>query len=259
MLNHTLTKHRLGRYGPVRRLARLLLVCAPLSMACELSVPEPVSGVAQAVSLGSAKSFAALASSTLTNTGATTVLGNLGVSPGTAITGFPPGSVTRGKIHAGDATAAQAQIDVTAAYNRLAGKACDVDLTGQDLGGLTLTSGVYCFSSSAQLTGDLTLDAQGSANAMFTFQIGSTLTTASNASVVVINGGSDCNVFWNVGSSATLGTGTAFTGNVIAVASITLTTGVSVSGRVFGRNGAITMDTNHVSIQSCLRSPSEAG
>ena len=119
-------------------------------------------------------------------------------------------------------------------------------MTGQDLGGKTLTAGVYCFSSSAQLTGVLTLDAQGSANAVFIFKIGSTLTTASGSSVVLINGGSLCNVFWQVGSSATLGTTTAFGGNILALTSITLTTGATVIGRTLARNGAVTLDSNTV-------------
>lgn len=123
-----------------------------------------------------------------------------------------------------------------------------MDLTGQNLGGLTLTPGVYCFSSSAQLTGALTLNALGNPDALFIFKIGSTLTTASSSSVQVINGGSDCNVFWQVGSSATLGTGTSFVGNILALTSITLATGTNVSGRVLARNGAVTMDTNNVAI-----------
>jgi hypothetical protein len=202
---------------------------------------------ATAPSLGSAQSFAVLAGSTVTNTGLTVVTGNLGVSPGTAVTGFPPGIVIGGSIHAGDAVAAQAQTDLTTAYNNLVGQPCNSNLTGQDLGGLTLTPGVYCFNSSAQLTGILTLDAGGNANAVFIFQIGSTLTTASNSSVKLINGGTSGNVFWQVGSSATLGTGTAFVGNILAFTSITLTTGANVSGRVLARNGAVTMDTNTVS------------
>ena len=164
--------------------------------------------MATAPSLGTAANFAVLAGSTVTNTGPTALIGDLGVSPGTAITGFPPGSRDRGTIHAGDAVAAQAEVDLTTAYNVLAGEAVDQDLTGQDLGGHTLTPGVYHFSSSAQLTGTLTLDAQGDPNAVFVFQIGSTLTTASNSSVVLINGADACNVFWQVGSSATLGTST---------------------------------------------------
>src|SRR6202022_32198 len=128
--------------------------------------------------------------------------------------------------------AMQAQNDLTTAYNNIAATPCTVDLTGQNLGGLTLTPGVYCFSSSAQLTGTLTLNALGNPNALFIFKIGSTLTTASSSSVQVINPGSDCNVFWQVGSSATLGTGTSFVGNILALSSITLTTGATVSGRV---------------------------
>ena len=198
------------------------------------------------ISLGTAQSFAVLGGSTVTNTGSTTVTGNLGVSPGTAVTGFPPGTVTGGTIHLNDASAAQAQSDLTTAYNAIVGTACTVDLTGQNLGGLTLTPGVYCFSSSAQLTGTLTLNALGNPNALFIFKIGSTLTTASSSSVQVINPGSNCNVFWQVGSSATLGTSTSFVGNILALTSITLTTGANVSGRVLARNGAVTMDTNNV-------------
>src|SRR4029077_4061933 len=114
-----------------------------------------------------------------------------------------------------------------------------------------LTAGTYCFSSSAQLTGTLTLDAQGDASAVFVFQMGSTLTNARNSSVVMINGGNPCNVYWQVGSSATLGTGTAFEGNIVALASITLTTDVSVTGRALARTAAVTMDTNVVDASSC--------
>jgi hypothetical protein len=173
------------------------------------------------------------------------VLGNLGVSPGTDVTGFPDGIVV-GTIQAGDAVAAQAQSDLAVAYNNLAGQACNTDLTGQDLGGLTLTPGVYCFDSSAQLTGTLTLDAQGDSNAVFIFQIGSTLTTASNSSVAVINSANACNAYWQVGSSATLGTNTAFQGNILALTSITLNTGAGLNGRALARNGAVTMDTNNI-------------
>ncbi|HUG44738.1 MAG TPA: ice-binding family protein, partial [Acidobacteriota bacterium] len=200
-------------------------------------------------SMGTAEDFAVLGGSTVTNTGDTVLTGNLGVSPGTAITGFPPGTLT-GTTHLNDAVAQQAQSDLTTAFNALAGLACNTDLTGQDLGGLTLTPGVYCFSSSAGLTGTLTLDAQGDPNAEFVFQIGSTLTTASNSQVSVINGGvgQECNVFWQVGSSATLGTSTSFVGNILALTDITLNTGASVSGRALARNGAVTLDTNNVAV-----------
>lgn len=205
-----------------------------------------------APSLGSAQSFAVLAGSTVTNTGPSSIVGDLGVSPGTAVTGFPPGVVVGGTIHAADALALAAQNSVTTAYNVLAGQSCTQDLTGQDLGGRTLTPGVYCFSSSAQLTGTLILNAQGNANAVFIFKIGSTLTTASAATVSLINGASACNVFWQVGSSATLGTATSFVGNILALTSITLTTGARVGGRVLARNGAVTLDSNTVTPVSCL-------
>lgn len=194
--------------------------------------------------LGSAASFVALASSTLTNTGPGIFVGDVGVSPGTSISGFPPGTVRRGTIYQGGPIAAQAQTDALSAYNNLAGQTCNVDLTGKDLGGMTLTPDVYCFDTSAQLTGDLVLDALDNPLAVWVFQIGSTLTTASASSVTVINGGQAVRVFWQVGSSATLGTGTRFLGNILAEASVTMVTGASLIGRVLALNGAVTMDTN---------------
>jgi hypothetical protein len=223
-----------------------LMVLASMGFVAFLLGPSPA--LAQ-VSLDSAQSFAVLGGSTVTNTGATIINGDLGVSPGTAVTGFPPG-IVNGTIYAGGPVAAAAQAAALTAYNALKGATCTTDLTGRDLGTLpTLTPGVYCFDTSAQLTGTLVLQGSGD----FIFQIGSTLTTASNSSVVVINAGQNCdgfNVFWQVGSSATLGTGTAFSGNILALTSITLTTGASVAGRVFALNGAVTMDTNKVSVCS---------
>jgi len=210
----------------------LLLVVCSLNRAWAQTAPA----------MGAAQSFAVLGATTVTNTGPTSVLGNLGVSPGTAITGFPPGVVT-GTIHAADAVAAQAQVDAAAAYGTLAGEVCNTNLTGQDLGGMTLTPGVYCFDSSAQLTGTLILDASVDPTGVFVFLIGSTLTTASNSSVIA-SGGSPCNVFFQVGSSATLGTGTQFSGNILALTSITLNTNASVRGGSFALNGAVTLDTN---------------
>jgi Ice-binding-like len=203
--------------------------------------------VLSAPSLGAAASFGVLAGSTVISTGTTTILeGDLGVAPGLAITGFPPGEMQGGTMYAGGANAPQAQNDVAAAYVLLAGDACTQDLTDRDLGGLTLTQGVYCFTSEAHLTGTLTLDAQGDPNAVFVFQVGSDLTTASNASVVLTNGGQFCRAFWQIGGSASLGAYTAFAGSILATTNITLETGASVSGRALARNGAVTMDTNQI-------------
>ena len=233
------------------RLTALLAVIIPLA-ALLASAGVMASPSAQtAPGLGSAASFAVLGGQTVTNTGPTTVAGDLGVSPGTAITNFPPGSVTGGTIHAGDAVALQAQSDVTIAYDALAAQACTNDLTGQDLGGMTLTEGVYCSTSSMQLTGTLTLNAQGNAAAVFIFKMESTLTTASASSVLMTNAGVDCNVFWKVSSSATIGTTTEFVGNILALTSIALQNGANVSGRALARNGAVTMDTNDVGFEAC--------
>lgn len=199
--------------------------------------------------LGSLSTFAVLAGSTITNTGATTTLeGDVGVSPGTAITGLPVGQPTGGSIYAGGGTAATAQTALTSVYNDLDGRACGTDLTGEDLGGMTLTPGTYCFDTSAGLTGTLTLNGQGNANAVFVIAIGSTLTTAPNAAVVLVGGAQAANVHWQVGSSATLGTGTAFRGNIVAFQSITLNAGSSLIGRALARNGAVTLDSSHVSV-----------
>jgi len=220
-----------------------------------------VTAMAVAPGLGAADPFGVLGASTVTNTGPTVVNGDLGISPGNACTGFPapctggPGIVT-GTIHAGDATSLAAQNSITTAYNALAGQACNIDLTGIDLGGLTLTPGAYCFSSSAFLTGTLTLNALGNPGAVWVFQIGSTLVTASGSRVQFINGGQSCGAFWQVGSSATLGTATTFSGNILALASITANTNATSSGGLFARTGAVTLDTNVVSrVGSCGSGP----
>src|SRR5579884_2776553 len=220
------------------------------------TVPLQTAFAQAAPTLGTAQSFAVLGGSTVTNTGPTIVVGDLGVSPGTAVTGFPPGTVTGGTIHAADAVALQAQADTTAAYIDLAGRACDTTFgVPTDLAGMTLVPGVYCFSSSAALTGALTLDGGGNADAVWIFKVGSTLITGSNSSILLINSAQQCNDFWQIGSSATLGTGTKFVGNILALTSISLLTNTTLSGRALARNGAVTMDTNTVSFAACVAPP----
>jgi type VI secretion system secreted protein VgrG len=209
--------------------------------------------------LGTAANFAVLGGSTVTNTGNSVIVGSVGVSPGTAITGFPPGTVSGGAQHAGDAAATQAQTDLAAAYSVAFGEAPTQVLTGQDLGGLTLTPGVYRFSNAAQLTGILTLNGLGNANPIFVFQIGSTLNTASGASMVAENGAQAANIFWQVGSSATLGSGSFFIGNILASASITPNAGASVAGRLLAINGAVTLINNAVNYPPSLAPGSPGG
>ena len=192
--------------------------------------------------LGTAINFAVLAGSTITNTGSSVITGNLGLQPGTSVTGFPPGTVT-GVQHIADAVAVQAQTDLATGYTEAASASPTSNLSGQDLGGKNLTPGVYSFSSSAQLTGSLTL----SGNGVYVFQIGSTLTTASNSVVLLSNGAQACAVYWQVGSSATLGSATHFQGNLMALTSITLDTGANIlTGRALARNGALTLDSNQI-------------
>ena len=210
----------------------------------------PSQALAQNVSLGSASNFAVLGASTVTNTGPTVVTGDVGLWSGTSITGFPPGTVI-GTTHQTDAVAQQAQSDLTTAYNDAAGRPCGTTLTGSDLGTVgTLGPGVYCFATSAQLTGTLPLSGAG----VYIFKIGTTLTTASNASVTLSNGASACGVWWQVGSSATLGTTTALAGNILALASITLNTGANLNGRALARTGAVTLDSDNVT--ACSGGPS---
>ena len=200
------------------------------------------------IGLGAANLFAVLGGSAITNTGPSSVDGNLGLWSGTSITGFPPGTVN-GTIDSSNASAMQAQMDLTGAYNAAAAQPCGGVLTGQNLGGQSLSSGVYCFGSAALLNGTLILNAQGDANAVFIFQIGGTLTTLSNSKVIIINGGTGNNVYWQVGSSATLGTTSQFAGNILALSDITLGTDANLScGRALALDGAVTMDSNEVSI-----------
>ncbi|HEY5111207.1 MAG TPA: ice-binding family protein [Acidimicrobiales bacterium] len=212
---------------------------------------QPVAA-ATTVDLGVASTYAVVAGPTVTNTGPSTINGDLGLSPGTAITGFPPGTVS-GNTNLANAASLAAQNAATAAEVVAAGAIPTATVAAGTLGGGTpLTPGVYNSGSSLQLNGTLTLDGGGDPNAVFIFQAGSTLTTASASSVVLIGNAQACNVFWQVGSSATLGTGTSFQGTILAVSAITLTTGATVTGRLLAQ-GAVTLDTNSVTVPStCL-------
>ena len=215
--------------------------------------------LAQTVPLGTATGFGVIAAQAITSTGATIITGDLGITPKNAssVTGFsfstPPGTgIVTGTPHFADAVAVTAKNDAQAAYITLASRPCTTTISG-DLGGRTLTPGVYCSASSMGLTGTLTLDSQGDGNAVFIFQIGSTLTTASASQVRMINGGQSCNIYWQIGSSATMGTGSSFLGNVIASSSVTMTTGTSSTGRLIALNGAVTLDGSNVTV--CALAP----
>ena len=197
------------------------------------------------VPLGTAANFAVLAGSTITNTGPTTINTDLGLSPGTSVTGFPPGQVN-GTIHAADSAALQAQADLTAAYNDAAARTASATIP-TELGGTTQAPGVYDSAAGTfGITGTLTLDAQGDPDAVFIFQAASTLITASASNVQLVNGAQAANVFWLVGSSATLGTSSTLQGSILALTSITVTTGTTIDGRALARNGAVTLDTDTI-------------
>lgn len=222
-------------------------------LAVALGLQQSPAFAATPVGLGTATSYSVLAGTTVTNTGPTTLERDLGVSPGSAITGFPPG-VSTGAIHAADAVALQAQSDVVTAYNNAAGQSLNTSVSG-DLVGLTLTEGVYNSTSSLSLSGRLTLDGQGNPNSVFIFQAASTLITDSASSIILINGAKACNVFWQVGSSATLGTASSFKGTILALTSITVQTGARVEGRALARNGQVSLDTNVFTTPTCTTTP----
>ncbi len=203
------------------------------------------------VTMGTAANFGVLAGSGITNTGPTLINGNIGAYPTISIIGFPPGVVVPPAVnHGGDAVTQTAKDDLVTAYNDAAGRALTA-IVSADLGGQTLIPGVYNSASSLALTGLLTLDGQNNPNAVFIFQAGSTLITASGSGVNLINGAQACNVFWQVGSSATLGTTTSFVGNILAFSSITMNTGATIHGRVLARNAAVTLDNNLVAAAVC--------
>jgi hypothetical protein len=233
--------------------ARRAGIALAVGLACAAA---PAAAQAAPVNLGTAGPFVVLGGSTVTNTGSSVLNGDLGVSPGTALAGFGSATVN-GATHDNDAVARKAQSDLTTAYNVAANdQPVPTDMSGIDLGNRVLRAGAYRFTSSAQLTGALTLDGAGDPNAQFVFEIASTLTTASNSAVVLVNGASPCNVYWQVGSSGTLGTNTAFQGNLMALTSISLNTAATVHGRMLARNGAVTLDSNVIDASMCGTSAS---
>ena len=242
----------------VGKCCRVLII---VGFAAFLSIQCAAAHAATAPTLGNAQSFAVLGALAVSNTGPSVVTGDLGIAPGLAssVSGFPPGIVTGGTILAGavtpDPLAAAAQLDANAAFGAI-DQPCNTTFTAPtDLGGKTLTPGVYCFGSSAGLTGTLTLNGGGDPNAVWIFKTASTLTTATDSVVKLINGGENCNVFWRIGSSATLGTRTTFVGTLIANTSITLVTGTTMSGRALALTGAVTLDTNTVLATVCSAVP----
>jgi hypothetical protein len=224
--------------GNSRNYAGLLASLGFAALACGAS---PAS--AQNVSLGTAANFGVLAGSAVTNTGPTVVTGNVGVFPGSAISGFPPGSIVPGTgfQHNADSVAQQAQSDLTNAYNDAATRVCGTTIAGGLLGGLTLTPGVYCMGAGS-LTGILTLNGAG----VYIFQMASSLTTAPGSSVVLQNGAAACGVWWQVTSSAVIDTTSAIEGNILALTSITLNTGATVNGRVLARNALVSLASNTI-------------
>ena len=243
-----------NRSGPLARLSKKKVGVGLVSILSftALAIPTSALAIGTAPSLGTAGPFGVLAASTVTNTGPSTVGGDLGLYPGTSITGFPPGNVL-GTIHATDAVAGNAQADTTTAYNTAAGEAPDVVLPSADLTGLTLHPGVYQNASAVRLdtNGTLTLNGQGNPASVFIFQVGSTLTTGTNSTISYINGAQPCNVFWQVGSSATLGTSSLFVGTILADQSISVSDTVTVHGRLLASNGAVTLIDDTITPSDC--------
>ncbi len=238
--------------------AALIAIAITVTTAVALLIGPAHAAIVATVPLGTSSNYSVLAGSTVTNVNnpGTTLSQSLGLSPGTSVSGFPPGLVT-GTIDVNNAAAGQAQLDLTTAYNNAAGRPLDGFVPAGVLGGLNLQGGVYGEASrgALDLTGTLTLDGAGNADTVFIFVTNSSLTTASSSVVSLINGAQECNVFWQVGSSATLGSNSTFVGNVMADQSVTVDTGTSVAGRAMARIGAVTLDTNVFTTPSCATTP----
>ncbi len=240
-------------------LTTLAVVLVVLIAGCKKDNTDPVTPVVtpiviplqttvqSMVSLAGSTNLAVLAGSAVTSTGATTITGDLGLSPGSSVGGFPPG-ILNGTQHINDVIANQAKLDLTAAYNDAAGRTCtDIVTLSGNIGGLTLTPGLYKSTSSLTISsGDLTFDAKGNANAVFIIQIASTLTTTSGRQVILSGGALASNIFWQVGSSATFGTTSVFKGTILAMQSITFNTGATLNGRALARTGGVTMAGNTI-------------
>ena len=227
------------------------LACVGILLAAGALLAAPLALSAQApVGLGTAGNFAVLAGSAVTNTGPSVISGSIGLAPGSAVSGFPPGIVLDGTTQVANGVALQAKNDLVTAYNDAAGRS-STETVAADLAGETLTPGVYTSASSLGLSGQLTLDGQGNPNAVFIFQAGSSLIVGSGSQVNLIGGAQACDVFWQVGSSATIGTSSAFVGNILALTSITMTTGATLQGSALARNGAVTLDTNTITRATC--------
>ena len=231
--------------------------CSVTAGAIALFAVTQSAGAAVApVGLGTAGSFAVLAGSTVTNTGPSHINGNLGVSPGSAVTGFPPGIVTGGTIHLADGVAGGAQSDLTTAYNDAAGRVKTASASSFIGAGQSLSPGVYQASSSLEVGGALILNAHNDPNAVFIFQApASTLTTDTGTHIFLTNGAQACNVFWQVGSSATLNTGTTFQGTILALTSISVLSGDTIYGRALARNGAVTLINDTIIAPGCTTTP----
>ena len=243
--------------GTTRRTGAILIAVMMTTAVLLTTGSTANAAIAATVPLGTSANYAVLGASTVTNTGDSTLDGSLGLWPGTSITGFPPGLVLLpGTTDTTNAAAQQAQSDLTAAYVNAAGRPLDATTTA-DLANLKLGAGVYAgpSKSALRLTGPLVLDGAGDPSSVFIFQTDSTLITGSGSTVTLINGAQECNVFWQVGSSATLGTGSVFTGNILALTSITVTNSVTVHGRALARNGAVTLDNDTFTKPTCALAP----